>query len=86
MLTTRPIRIDMSLTDDHIYNTIKKLIPRTKGLITYEQIAEASGCGLQTAFRSTRRLASAGRIVMSSGSGRRPISYEVKEDAQTHMD
>lgn len=72
----------MTLTDDHIYNTIKALIPRTKGLITYEQIAKESGCGIQTAFRSTRRLASANRISMVGGGGRRPVTYKVEENAQ----
>lgn len=78
------IRIDMSLTDEHIYNILKTKLPATGGRLSYEEIAQLARCAVITAMRSTKRLEAAGRIELEGGSGNRKVFYKVIHE-QTHM-
>lgn len=69
----------MRLSDDRVFEAIRKLIPACNGQISYEAIAKEVGCHKNTAINAARRLASAGRIELEGGKGRRPVSYRLKE-------
>lgn len=67
----------MTLTDESVLQTIEKLLPSGEGSLTYQRIADVVRCHVDTAVRSTRRLANAGRLTMEGGKGRRPVKYKV---------
>lgn len=71
------IRIDMSLTDNHIYQILEELLPHREGKLTYDQIASKAGCHKNTVINSTKRLTSAGRIATEGGKGREPVKYKL---------
>lgn len=79
------IRIDMSLTDEHIYTILKNRLPATGGRMSYEEIAQLARCAPCTAKRSAKRLEAAGRIELEGGSGNRKVFYKVIHE-QAHMD
>lgn len=81
MLADPHIRIDMALTDEHIYEVISSILPTGEGEISYERIAGLAKCHFNTVRNSTRRLESAGRLKMVGGKGRRAVIYKVVKDA-----
>lgn len=81
MLRDSHLRIDMTLTDEHILQTIKELQERGEKQISHRKIAEIAGCHPDTALRSTRRLKNANRLNITGTRGRRALSYEVIENA-----
>ena len=67
----------MRLTDEHIFKTIKELLPEGNGRLTYEKIAIVCECHYETVKVSVRRLQHAGRLEMTGGRGRKPVSYRI---------
>ena len=75
MLNRPHIRIDMRLTDEHIFNAIKDLLHDGSGRIPYEVVAQKCECHPETVRRSVSRLQKAGRLKFEGGSGRLPVKY-----------
>jgi DNA-binding Lrp family transcriptional regulator len=73
------IRIDMRLTDDHIFNILKSKFGHRPGEITLKEIAREAGCAVDTVFNSIRRLEHAGRLRTEYRGPAKSCIYQVLE-------
>lgn len=71
----------MALTDEKVLAVITTALPGGKGELSYDRISELANCHFNTARNATRRLESAGRLKMTGGKGRKPVSYEILQAA-----
>lgn len=72
------LRIDMTLTDEHVFEFIAQNSDNGKARLTLQQIAAAIGCHPNTVWSATNRLQSAGRIRKIATQGRKGgINFEV---------
>lgn len=83
MFVQPTIYINMALTDKYIFQVISSALKHGEGQLSYDKIADIAGCHPNTVRNSTRRLATAGKIEMSGGKGRK-VHYKVISD-ETHM-
>lgn len=78
MLGQGQIRIDMSLTDEKIFEVVSRLLADPEVLdISFARIAEEAGCHLNTARNAVARLENAGRLRADGGRGK-PLSYTIE--------